>query len=148
MTTRSLRLARRISRPVLGFALPLLAMLITAFASAPAVADEKLELQQLRRRLDQMKRDLAKTEGTRAEAADQLRAAETSISDTNRKMRQIGARQTDVRKTLRGLEGDIRQLEGDIGGRSQNLSRFLYARYPRSMEPTGRDSPTSGARLF
>jgi murein hydrolase activator len=115
-------------RPLLA----LLAALLLALAvpAPPAfAANEKEELNALRQRLDRLKREAAAAEENRSEVADQLKESESAISNANRRVRELAERQTAVTQELRNTEASIRSLEGDLGSRDRDLSRFVYGRY-------------------
>ena len=96
-----------------------------AFGAAP----DKAELKAMRERIEQLKRDVAGKEESRAEAADQLRDSEHAISEANRSLRELGNRQSRARNELRDIAIQTRRVESDIAGRQSDLERALHTAY-------------------
>lgn len=112
------------------FALCLL--LGTAFASAwaqPDPAAKKAELRELRDRIDALRKDLAKSEANRSEAADSLREAEKAISDSNRQLRELAQARAELRRELGALEAQADRLEGQIGTQQRQIGALLYRQH-------------------
>lgn len=109
----------------------LAAIPLTLALAAPliAVGNDKQDLDSLRGRIEQLRRDASKTEGSRAEAADQLKDAEQAISATNRRLRETGQKLIKVRAELAALETERRKLEGEIDAHRDQVSRLLHERY-------------------
>jgi septal ring factor EnvC (AmiA/AmiB activator) len=70
--------------------------------AAPAAPTEE-ELRQLRERIERLQKDLARTEESRGEAADALKASEKAVSEANRALFELAS-------ARRALEGDLEQL--------------------------------------
>jgi septal ring factor EnvC (AmiA/AmiB activator) len=85
--------------------------------------------EELRGRLETLRQELAKNEGSRAEAADQLRAAESAISDANRRLRQLTGQRTVTEAELANLEAQSRRLDRQIVVQQEELARLLYRQY-------------------
>lgn len=82
----------------------------TAFANS----DKKQALDDLRGRIEKLNRDLAKSEESRVEVADQLKTAEKSISEVNRSLAELGRAQTDIGRELGETESSINATRADI----------------------------------
>lgn len=125
------RPGRRLLLGVLLLAALLPAASGAASRSANAARQGALKQQQdeLRGRLEDLRKDLAKSEESRAEAADQLRGTETAISDANRRLRQLGAKRAAVQAEMRGLDDQARRLDAQISAQQEELSRLLYRQY-------------------
>jgi murein hydrolase activator len=77
-----------------GAAALIAAALALAAAAQPfglARAGEKEDLEALRKRVERLRGDLAGAEGSRSEAADQLRESERATSEANRTLRDLAA---------------------------------------------------------
>jgi len=112
----------------------LLAALLGPVAAAATAPDNKrTDLEErreaLRTRLEALRADLAKSEESRVEAGDQLRATETAISDANRHLRDLAVRRSAAAAELAGLESDARQLDRQIEAQQSELSRLLLRQY-------------------
>ena len=128
-----LRLA--VGRRVLATATAiLLAAFVGTTGAAPATARQReLSRQQdeLHGRIDTLRRDLAKSEESRADIAEQLRAAETAISTANRELHRLAERQHATDGELRELESQSRRLAEQGAARQRQLSRLLYRHFTR-----------------
>jgi septal ring factor EnvC (AmiA/AmiB activator) len=127
--------ARPSSGAILGVCLAVACGTALAASSSTSSTTRKAELKEkqgeLRGRIDNLRRDLAKTEESRAYAADQLRETELSISDANRGMRQLADKRGAVQGEIRGLENQSRRLAEQTTAQQEQLSRLLYRRYTR-----------------
>jgi septal ring factor EnvC (AmiA/AmiB activator) len=113
-----------------GFALRLAACAIAAAAlGQSATAGEKEDLDALRARLERLREGVAQTEGTQAEARDQLRGSERAISEANRKLRALGANRAALQKESGALVRQNLALQADIASRQEHLGRLLTQRY-------------------
>ena len=65
-------------------------LLSTSTAFAAAVDSKKEELQDLKSRIESLRRDMAQAEESKTYAADQLRETESAISNANRLLRELG----------------------------------------------------------
>ena len=70
-----------------------IAALLCACCCANGHADKNAELTQLRDRIGNLQRDLAKSEESRSEVADALRASEKAISEVNRGLASLSREQ-------------------------------------------------------
>jgi len=105
-----------------------LAMLVAA-GRAWGEAPREDELRELRSRIDGLKKELAASEGARAEAADELRDSETAISEVSRRLRELGAERERVRGDLVRFTAEARTLRADLDARQSQLGRLLQTRY-------------------
>lgn len=92
-------------------------------------AAEKEDLKALRERLEQLRKQVAATEGAHAEAADALRSSETAISEANRALRERAAEQAQVQAELGRLNAESNRLNSSLNTREKELAQLLYARY-------------------
>ena len=125
------------SAKVLAAALfPLLLLAAGAAEPASVGAKEKedarqreRELRELRGRIETLQKDLAKTEGSKSEAADALRESERAISDANRELRDLTRQSRDASKRVAELNADAKAREKALKGQQALLARLLYRHY-------------------
>jgi len=109
----------------------LLALLGSAAALAAPVASgapadaKRDELNDLRGRLDALKRDLAKSEESKASAADQLRDIESAISDANRRLRELTTQRGAVQDEIAALDTQSKEISARSAAQQQMLGRLL-----------------------
>ncbi len=113
--------------PNLRSALLLIAVLATPALAAKAAPKE--ELDELRGRLQALQREIERAEESRGEAADALKASERAISDSNRKLRELGEQRRDIDRRLDALRQGRRDLEQRISGQRESLARLLQQQY-------------------
>jgi septal ring factor EnvC (AmiA/AmiB activator) len=104
----------------------LLALWLPALALAAPVAQKKAELKELQERIGTLGRELARSEESKASAADRLRATETSISSANRRLRELGAARAEVRAELDDLERQSRRLARQTDAQQHQLARLMF----------------------
>ncbi|MFM7657061.1 MAG: murein hydrolase activator EnvC family protein [Burkholderiaceae bacterium] len=147
----------------------LLATLITTLAwtwlgtavvasAEPKSADRTRQKQQaeqerteLRRKLDDLKADIAKTEQARGHAADALATSEQAISNANRKLRELAVEHQRIQQRLQALSQDLRQLESAVAQQRKRLAQMLREQYRAGQEDRLRlilsgDNPNRMAR--
>jgi len=115
-----------------GAAAPIVAALALAAAAlvpAGAGAGEKGDLEALRKKVGRLRGDLAGAEGSRAEAADQLRESERAISEANRAVRELADALAAARSGLRELDGETARVGTARAAREAELESLLRARY-------------------
>ncbi len=115
----------------LGIALP-----IAHATEAPKSAERTKQKQQaeqeraeLRRRLDSLKTDIAKTEKAHVHAADSLAASEKAISNANRSLRELANEQRRTEQKLQALAKDLTQLEAAVARQRKKLEKMLREQY-------------------
>jgi murein hydrolase activator len=109
----------------------LLAVLAAIAIGGPAAAQtaQKKELDELRSRIEALQRDLERTEGTRAEAADALRESERAISRTNQRLFQVAQQRRQLNAELGRLKEQARELERRIDTERSRLGKLVYQQY-------------------
>ena len=101
-------------------------------ASAQDVRNEKRsELRELQGRIESLRKDLAKAETHRSEAADHLRETEQAISGSNRRLRELTEQRLELRRDLNSLEAQADRLERQIGTQQRHIGNLLYRQYLR-----------------
>jgi septal ring factor EnvC (AmiA/AmiB activator) len=98
------------------------------FASA-AYAGQQEELENLRKRIAAMQREMDRTSESKSEAADALRESERAISDSNRKLAVLAEQQRAADKKLNELQEQERRLTGSMAEQQTLLGRLLYQQY-------------------
>lgn len=94
-----------------------------------AYASQQEELENLRKRISAMQRDMDKTSESKSEAADALRESERAISNSNRKLAELSAQQRAADQKLGKLQEQQHKLSGDIAGQQALLGQLLYQQY-------------------
>jgi len=99
-------------------------------AAKPAQVEIKRgQLKELQGRIDSLHRDLAKSEETKAYAADQLKETESAISSAKRGLHELGLQRGEVQAELLDLQQQARRLEAQIAAQQGQLGRLLYRHY-------------------
>jgi septal ring factor EnvC (AmiA/AmiB activator) len=109
----------------LGIAAELL--LSTAFAAG--VDSKKDQLQDLKGRIEALRREVAAGEESRAYAADQLRETESAISSANRLLRELGAERDELKAQLSDLDAQSQRLDRQTGAQQSQLARLLNRQF-------------------
>lgn len=105
-------------------------MLYTAASALAAPADAKREeLKGLQERIQALQKDLAKTEGSRADAAEELRETEKAISDANRRLRELNGERARAQASLDHLNLQSQKLSSRIAAQQAQLGRLLTRQY-------------------
>ena len=102
---------------------------LLALACNAAHADKKQDLEQLRERIEQLQRDLVKSEESRSEVADALRTSEKAISEVNRNLLTLGRSQAMLNQSLKGLARRISANRADSAQQKELLERLVRYRY-------------------
>jgi len=100
-------------------------------ASGAPLAEKKAEHTELKGRIDALQRDLARSEESKAYAADQLRGTESAISNANRRLRELSASRGEVQGELADLEQQTQRLLRQTDSQQQHLSRLMFRHYVR-----------------
>ncbi len=97
--------------------------------AADAADDKTQALEDLRGRIERLNRDLARSEESRSEVTDQLRASEKAISEANRSLAALTREQAATARELADVEKRIRDAKADIAreeARRDSLIRHQY----------------------
>jgi septal ring factor EnvC (AmiA/AmiB activator) len=111
-----------------GFCLLALFCLVSQ-AHAGKTETSKEALSQLQSRIESLTKDLNNKEQAHAEAADALKQSEQSISETNRKLFDLGQQQKSNRDTLQSLQQEKNGLSKTIARQQQLLNQQLTTQY-------------------
>lgn len=101
-------------------------------SSAPPpgdIADKQANLQELRGRIEGLRKELAESEGHRTQAADRLRESERLISTLQRQLHTLARQRTDLQTTLQDLASQARELESTLGQQQTQLEKLVYRQY-------------------
>jgi septal ring factor EnvC (AmiA/AmiB activator) len=104
--------------------LAVIAFFSSTSSATPADA-KKGELKDLRGRIESLRRNLDKSEESKAAVAEQLRTIESAISDASRKLRQLSAERHEVEGELADLEQQTRRLERQTTLQQAQLAQLL-----------------------
>jgi murein hydrolase activator len=106
-----------------------LATLFVSTAFAASVDSKKDELQDLKIRIESLRRDMAKAEESKGYAADQLRETESAISDVNRRLHELGTERSALKAELADLDSQSRRLDRQTGAQQNQLARLLNRQF-------------------
>jgi len=110
----------------------LLACLLSASAVSGASSQaerKKAELAHLKSRIEALRDEVAKSEVSRADVADQLRETEQAISETGRRLRNLAHAQHAAQGDLAKLQKQARALQQQIDTQQKQLGSLLYRQY-------------------
>ena len=100
-----------------------------ALFSITAHASQQEELENLRKRIAAMQREMDKTSESKSEAADSLRESERAISNSNRILAQLAAQQYAADIKLGNLQAQQQKLSADMAAQQALLGKLLYQQY-------------------
>ena len=109
-------------------ALCIASLLVSTAFAAPADT-KKGELQDLKSRIETLRRDMAKAEESKTYATDQLREAESAISDVNRRLHELGAERGELKAQLSDLDAQGQRLDRQTGAQQYHLARLLNRQF-------------------
>ena len=92
-------------------------------------ADKKADLTQLRERIENLQRDLAKSEESRSEVSDALQASEKVISEVNRGLLSLSREQGQLSKNLADSKRMIDVGRADAARQQGLLERMIRHQY-------------------
>ncbi|MDO8789375.1 MAG: peptidoglycan DD-metalloendopeptidase family protein [Sulfuritalea sp.] len=106
-----------------------LASLLVSTAFAASVESKKGELQDLKGRIETLRRDMAAAEESKTSAADQLRETESAISHANRRLHELAAERAELKSQLADLDAQSQRLERQTGAQQNQLGRLLNRQF-------------------
>lgn len=115
-------------RRICGYALCLAAFLATT-ALAAGVDAKQDQLQDLKGRIETLRREMAAAEESKTYAADQLRETESAISNTNRRLHELGTERAELQAELADLETQNQRLDRQTGTQQNQLARLLNRQF-------------------
>jgi septal ring factor EnvC (AmiA/AmiB activator) len=93
--------------------------------SAAELSARRDDLQTLRGRIDRLQRDIAGSESSRREAADELRQSEQAISRLRREQRRLARERQSVEAELRRLDGESRRAGQRLDNQNAQIASLL-----------------------
>ncbi|HEX9389961.1 MAG TPA: peptidoglycan DD-metalloendopeptidase family protein [Usitatibacteraceae bacterium] len=90
---------------------------------------EQQRLGELRTRIEKLQRELSKSEESRSEAADALKASEKAISEVNRNLVALGREEGKIGQSLNEVQKRIQATRADVGRQQVLLDRMLRHQY-------------------
>jgi septal ring factor EnvC (AmiA/AmiB activator) len=93
------------------------------------IASRKEDLQELRGRIEALKKELSASEESRVDAADQLKQLEEQISEGERQRHALQQEHTRLQDILQNLASISRELEITQGEQQKQLEKLLYRQY-------------------
>ena len=103
-------------------------LLLAAPLARPATAPGE-ELKALRGKLETLKRDIARSEGSRSEAVDALKSSEQAISEANRRLSELAGARQEVDAQLETLLEEQHALQARLASQQALAARLLYQQY-------------------
>lgn len=97
--------------------------------ASAAYANQQEELENLRKRIAAMQREMDKTSESKSEAADALRESERAISNSNRRLAELAEQQRAADRKINELQEQERRLAGNMAEQQALLGRLLYQQY-------------------
>ncbi len=107
----------------------LLLVLCSLVSAGAAHAGKQEELENLRKRIAAMQREMDRTSESRSEAADALRESERFISDSNRVLAELSSQQRAADKKLNELQEQEQRLSESMAKQQILLGKLLYQQY-------------------
>ncbi|MDO9101701.1 MAG: peptidoglycan DD-metalloendopeptidase family protein [Candidatus Nitrotoga sp.] len=87
------------------------------------------ELDNLRKHISVLQKELEKTSESQSEATDELRESERAISNSKRKLAELSLQHRAADQNLEKLRQQAQQLEKNIQNQQAMLSKLLYQQY-------------------
>jgi septal ring factor EnvC (AmiA/AmiB activator) len=106
-----------------------LASLLASTSFAASVDSKKGELQDLKSRIESLRRDMAAAEESKTYAADQLRETESAISNVNRRLHELGGERAELKAALADLDVQSQRLDRQTGAQQNQLARLLNRQF-------------------
>lgn len=114
---------------MIPFSRLLILILCSLSLTSGAYAGQKEDLENLRKRIAGMKRQMDKTAESKSEVADALRESESAISDSNRKLAAIATQLSEVDVKLDDLQAQQQELGNTMARQQSLLGKLIYQRY-------------------
>ena len=92
------------------------------------------DLQELRERIEELKKELAGQEESKAEVSDALKDSEQAISESNRTLSELSHAQRQARAELNSLQNKSTAVQASVKRRQGQLKKLLTARYIHSAQ--------------
>lgn len=117
-----------------GLALACIGAVLSSPAAAQAqsggeIVERRSDLEDLKKRIQDLQQDIARTEQVRSGAAEAVVEAERGVSRVRRELARIEGERREVEKMLRLLEAEQRATEQRIEARRGELAEWLRRHY-------------------
>ncbi|MDX9885640.1 murein hydrolase activator EnvC family protein [Thauera sp.] len=96
---------------------------------AGEIAERRSDLDDLKKRIRDLQRDMARTEASRSSATKSLADSERAVSRVVRELAKLEAERRDAEKKLALLEGEQRETVARIDARRDELAEWLRRHY-------------------
>ncbi len=106
-----------------------LASLLVSTAFAASVDSKKGELQDLKGRIEALRRDMAAAEESKTYAADQLRETESAISNANQRLHELAAERAELKGQVADLDAQSQRLDRQTGAQQNQLAHLLNRQF-------------------
>lgn len=106
-----------------------LASLLVSTAFAASVDSKKGELQDLKGRIDALRRDMAAAEESKTYAADQLRETESAISNANQRLHELATERAELKGQVADLDAQSQRLDRQTGAQQNQLAHLLNRQF-------------------
>lgn len=97
----------------------------------PEIAAKQADLNELRGRIESLRKELAASEGSRTHAADRLRESEREISVLQRDLHDLAEQRNELQKTLKDLNQQAQALEVTLAQQQARLEKLLVRQYQK-----------------
>ncbi|HZX33569.1 MAG TPA: peptidoglycan DD-metalloendopeptidase family protein [Rhodocyclaceae bacterium] len=97
--------------------------------ASPEIAGKEADLQELRGRIDSLRKDLAESETHKSEASDRLRESEKQISNLQRELHNLSEQRSGLQQTLTELTRQSAQLSGTLAQQQAQLEKLVHRQY-------------------
>lgn len=122
--------AARIVRLVLIVAAATLGLSGTAAAQAGAdISDKRSDLDDLKRRIRDLQKEMQQTEASRSGLADQVIESERAVSRVQRRLRELEAERLEAERQVAALEAEQQAVGSRINARQAELGDWLRRHY-------------------
>lgn len=143
-------------RALFGLFLLLASLLGSRVVAAAPEADpmpKKQELDELRRKIQELQHDLSRTEASHAQASDGLKESEQAISQTNRTLHELEQQRQEIETMLQDIQKQQNQLQQEIQQQQQRLAKQLGRYYQYGQQDgvkvlLNNENPHTAARQF
>ena len=129
-------------------AVAVLSLTLAVAAQGAGAANKEDELRELRGKIERLQRDLASTEQSRGEAADQLKESEKAVSEAQRALFSLAQRRRALESDLETIAGRERQTRAGLLEQEALAERLLRLQYQQGatdrlrLALEGRDAAT------
>lgn len=100
-------------------------------AETPEIAAKQADLQELRSRIESLRKDIASSESSKAHASDRLRESEREISNLQRDLHNLASQRGELQRSLRELNRQAQELESTLAQQQSRLEKLLLRQYMR-----------------